>query len=190
MYKIEDFEKKKKRTITILKVFNICICVIIIPIIIYNLILIIKYINNPYKTPDFFGFKTYEIISRSMENTINKNDVIVVKDVSQKEINKNDIIAFSNGKEIITHRVINMENINGKMFYTTKGDNNRYQDKEKISYEQIEGKYIFKIDKLGYIFNFLKNKYLLSILFVILIFCLVHIIMVKKRKKKREKKII
>lgn len=188
MYKIEDFEKKKKRSINVLKIFNICICLIIIPIIIYNLTLIVKYIINPEETPDFFGYKTYEIVSRSMENTINKNDVIVVKDVPKTEIKLDDIIAFNNGEEVITHRVIDIENIDGKTFYTTKGDNNRYPDKDKITYEQIEGKYVFKINKFGYFLNILKNRYLLSILFVILVLCLVHIVMVKRRKKKREEK--
>ena len=188
MYKIEDFEKKKKRSINVLKIFNICICLIIIPIIIYNLTLIVKYIINPEETPDFLGYKTYEIVSRSMENTINKNDVIVVKDVPKTEIKLDDIIAFNNGEEVITHRVIDIENIDGKTLYTTKGDNNRYPDKNKITYERIEGKYIFKINKFGYFLNILKNRYLLSILFVILVLCLVHIVMVKRRKKKREEK--
>lgn len=188
MYKIEDFEKKKKRSINVLKIFNICICLIIIPIIIYNLTLIVKYIINPKETPDFLEYKTYEIVSRSMENTINKNDVIVVKDVPKTEIKLDDIIAFNNGEEVITHRVIDIENIDGKTFYTTKGDNNRYPDKDKITYEQIEGKYVFKINKFGYFLNILKNRYLLSILFVILVLCLVHIVMVKRRKKKREEK--
>ena len=188
MYKIEDFEKKKKRSINILKIFNICICLVIIPIIIYNLTLIVKYIINPEETPDFLGYKTYEIVSRSMENTINKNDVIVVKDVPKTEIKLDDIIAFNNGEEVITHRVIDIENIDGKTLYTTKGDNNRYPDKNKITYEQIEGKYVFKINKFGYFLNILKNRYLLSILFVILVLCLVHIVMVKRRKKKREEK--
>lgn len=188
MYKIEDFEKKKKRSINVLKIFNICICLIIIPIIIYNLTLIVKYIINPEETPDFLGYKTYEIVSRSMENTINKNDVIVVKDVPKTEIKLDDIIAFNNGEEVITHRVIDIENIDGKTLYTTKGDNNRYPDKNKITYEQIEGKYVFKINKFGYFLNILKNRYLLSILFVILVLCLVHIVMVKRRKKKREEK--
>ena len=149
MYKIKYFKKKKKRSINILKIFNICICLIIIPIIIYNLTLILKYVINPRKTPDFLGYKTYEIISRSMEDTINKNDLIIVKDVPKTEIKINDIIAFNNGKEVITHRIIDIENINGQTFYTTKGDNNRSQDKEKVSYEQVEGKYIFKIRKFG-----------------------------------------
>lgn len=188
MYKIENFEKQKKRTTNILKIFNICICLIIIPIIIYNLTLIIKYIINPKETPDFFGFKAYEIVSKSMENTINKNDVIIVQDLSKNEIKINDIIAFNNNNEVITHRIIDIENINGQTFYTTKGDNNKYPDKEKVNYEQIEGKYIFKISKLGYFMNIIKNKYFLTILLLIFVFCLIHIVKVKQRKIRREKK--
>ena len=188
MYTIDKIERKKKRTITLIKIFNVVILLIIIPILIYNITIIIKYIQNPKETPDFLGFKTYEIVSRSMENTINKNDIIVVKKVDKNEINKNDIISFDNGNEIITHRIVDIENINGQTLYTTKGDNNRFADDEKISFEQIEGKYVFKLSKLGYLMNFLKNRYFLIILFIILIFCFIHIINVKKRIKNREEK--
>lgn len=188
MYTIDKIEKKKKRAITLIKIFNILIFLIIVPILIYNITLIIKYIQNPNETPDFFGFKTYEIVSRSMEDTINKNDIIVVKKVDKSEIKENDIISFDNGNEIITHRIVDIENINGQTLYTTKGDNNRFEDDEKISFEQIEGKYVFKLSKLGYLMNFLKNRYFLIILFIILIFCFIHIINVKKRIKNREEK--
>ena len=176
MYTIDKIERKKKRTITLIKIFNVVILLIIIPILIYNITIIIKYIQNPKETPDFLGFKTYEIVSRSMEDTINKNDIIVVKKVDKNEINENDIISFDNGNEIITHRIVDIENINGQTLYTTKGDNNRFADDEKISFEQIEGKYVFKLSKLGYLMNFLKNRYFLIILFIILILCFIHII--------------
>ena len=188
MYTIDKIERKKKRTITLIKIFNVVILLIIVPILIYNITIIIKYIQNPKETPDFLGFKTYEIVSRSMEDTINKNDIIVVKKVDKNEINENDIISFDNGNEIITHRIVDIENINGQTLYTTKGDNNRFADDEKISFEQIEGKYVFKLSKLGYLMNFLKNRYFLIILFIILIFCFIHIINVKKRIKNREEK--
>ena len=188
MYTIDKIEKKKKRAITLIKIFNILIFLIIVPILIYNITLIIKYIQNPNEIPDFFGFKTSEIVSRSMEDTINKNDIIVVKKVDKNEIDENDIISFDNGNEIITHRIVEIENINGQTLYTTKGDNNRFADDEKISFEQIEGKYVFKLSKLGYLMNFLKNRYFLIILFIILIFCFIHIINVKRRIKNREEK--
>ena len=188
MYKIVDFEKKKNRSLIILKVFNICICLIIIPIIIYNITLIIKYIINPREIPDFLGYKSFEIMSRSMEKTINKNDVIIVKEVPEENIEINDIIAFDNNKEIITHRVVKIENIGGQTFYTTKGDNNKLEDKDKISYDQIEGKYIFKISNMGCFIEFLRNRYILTILFIILIFCLIHIVKVKHRRKIRHEK--
>ena len=188
MYTIDKIERKKKRTIILIKIFNVVILLIIVPILIYNITIIIKYIQNPKETPDFLGFKTYEIVSRSMEDTINKNDIIVVKKVDKNEINENDIISFDNGNEIITHRIVEIENINGQTLYTTKGDNNRFADDEKISFEQIEGKYVFKLSKLGYLMNFLKNRYFLIILFIILIFCFIHIINVKKRIKNREEK--
>lgn len=190
MYKLEKLEKEKKIIPKAIKIFNIVICIIFIPIIIVNATLIIKYIKNPYEIPDFFGYKGFEIVSRSMEKTINKKDIIFIKKVNQNELNVNDIISFNNGQEIITHRIIKIEYQDGKKIYTTKGDNNRYEDKEKVEYEQIEGKYIFKINKLGIFIDILTNRYVLIILFIILLLILIHISKIRKRKKLRHTKIM
>ena len=69
--------------------------IIIIPIIIYDMFLIIQTIMNPNDTPDFFGYKTFSIITGSMEPTINVNDIVIVKKAGINSIQKNDIITFS-----------------------------------------------------------------------------------------------
>ena len=75
MYKLLKINMNNKRLKTIVKVISILIYIITIPIIIFNMTLIIKSYINPNETPSFFGYKNYTIVSRSMENTINKNDV-------------------------------------------------------------------------------------------------------------------
>ena len=94
MYKLLKINMSNKRLKTIVKIISILIYIITIPIIIFNMTLIIKSYINPNETPSFLGYKNFTIVSRSMENTINKNDVIIVKEVSKDEIHKNDIIAF------------------------------------------------------------------------------------------------
>ena len=89
--------------------------IIIIPIIIYDMFLIIQTIMNPNDTPDFFGYKTFSIITGSMEPTINVNDIVIVKKAGINSIQKNDIIILRIENETITHRIINITNKDGRL---------------------------------------------------------------------------
>lgn len=173
--------KKEKQLIkTILIKF---VYILILPIIIWDLIILIQTIKNPNETPSVFGIKTFCIISGSMEPDIQINDVVIIKEVPQNEINKGDIISFVVNGEIITHRIINIETAsNGELLYTTQGDANNIEDETKITFESIEGKYIGKIAKIGKIIMALKSKTTLGIVLAILI--LLYIIEQKTNNKK------
>ena len=145
------------------------IYIIIIPIILYDLLLIIQTVVNPDITPNILGVKTFNIVSGSMEPEISVDDIVVVRNMPKEEINKNDIITFKIDGEVITHRIIEIEEYEGNLTYTTKGDSNEVTDIEKIEYNQIEGKYIGKIPKAGKILNFLKNKVVFAFIILILI---------------------
>ena len=165
--------------------------IIIIPIIIYDVFLIVQTIIKPEDTPDFFGIKTFSIISGSMEPTISIDDIVIVKKVDKKELTKGDIITFKTNNEIITHRIIDKDLTNGQLFYTTKGDNNEVSDIQNIEFNHIEGKYIGKIPKAGKVLTFFKNKKVFFAIITVLV--LSYLLQRKKiqrrieRKAKREK---
>ncbi len=165
--------------------------IIIIPIILYDMFLIVQTIVKPGVTPDFFGYRTFSIITGSMEPEINIDDIVIVKRVDRIDIRNGDIITFTIDNETITHRVLNISFADGELIYTTKGDRNDVSDIEKIEYRQIEGKYVGKIPKAGKILTFLKNKYVFgTILFILILsYCLQrkHISRKIERKEKREK---
>jgi len=148
--------------------------------------LIAQTIINPNKTPDFFGYKTFYIVTGSMEPTIKINDIVIVKVEDKKNIQKNDIITFKLENEIVTHRVIDIAYNNGTLIYTTKGDKNDVTDIEKVEFEQIEGKYVTKVSKIGKMLNILKNKYIFGLILILLIIC--YIIQRKILLKKKERK--
>ncbi len=189
MYKIDKIQKENKRMHKISKIISIILSFILIPIIFLNLILIIKSWMNPKEIPDFFGYKSFVIVSGSMEPTIMTEDAILVKEVPQNEIKINDIISFSQGGTIVTHRVIGILEENGTKRYRTKGDNNNTEDREKISYEQIEGKFLFKMNQFGIIIKILKSKATL-LMFILIIFCMGYYKkrLNQKRKERKEKR--
>ena len=189
MYKIRDYKEIKNRNEKIKKIISIYIYIIIIPIIVINITLIVKSFIRPNKIPDFIGYKNFVIVSESMEPTIMVGDAIFVKKVPEKEIKINDIISFHDGECINTHRIVGVSEENGIKMYRTKGDNNRGEDKEKVSYSQIEGKYLFKINNFGNLIKVLQSKVTLAIL-ILLVCCNTYFNyrLKYKRKARRDKR--
>ena len=186
MYRISDFDKSSKRMFIFEKVMVVLAYIIIIPIIIYNLTLMIKSYINPAEIPDFFGFKSFVIISESMEPTIMTGDAIVVKEVRQEDLKVKDIISFQDGDSINTHRIVEIIDDNGKVKYKTKGDNNKKEDRELVTYDKIEGVYQFRIKGFGKIIEIIKNKITLVVLLVVLV--LISICQVRNNKKRLSRK--
>ena len=155
---------------------------------IINFTLIIKSFITPDKIPDFLGYKNFIIVSQSMEPNIKVGDAVCIKKVNENELKINDIISFHDGNDINTHRITNITQENGVTLYTTKGDNNKREDKNKITFKEIEGKYIFKISKFGIIVNILQSKITLIILSVVLILSLCFNYRVNRKKEERSKK--
>lgn len=189
MYKIRDYKEIKNRNEKIKKIISIFIYIIIIPIIVINITLIVKSFIRPNKIPDFIGYKNFVIVSESMEPTIMVGDAIFVKKVPEKEIKINDIISFHDGECINTHRIVGVSEENGIKMYKTKGDNNRGEDKKKVSYSQIEGKYLFKINNFGNLIKVLQSKVTLAIL-ILLVCCNTYFNcrLKYKRKARRDKR--
>ena len=109
-------------------------------------------------------FALYTIISPSMEPNINVYDVVFVKKTNLKKLKKGDIITFYStntffGNTPITHRIVEIISMpDGTINYRVKGDANSVADEEKVLQENIIGKVLFKIPKLGKIQYYLASK--------------------------------
>ncbi len=108
--------------------------------------------------------KTYEImpsvvLSGSMKPVVFAGDMIFIKGIDAKEIKIGDIITYKKGKNLITHRVLNIKKTNEKLLFETKGDVNNIKDEYLVTEEQVVGKKIFRVRFLGYICYYIsKNK--------------------------------
>jgi signal peptidase len=90
------------------------------------------------------GNKILLVLSESMEPAIKKGDLIIIK--KKPSYSKGDIISFKNNADpnIITHRIVKIKMLNGRYYFTTKGDNNEFDDPYPVSEKEILGKVIFK----------------------------------------------
>ena len=188
MYKSTDFNRSSKMMHIFQKIISTLIYLIIIPIIVFNLTLMVKSYINPTEIPDFLGFKSFVIVSESMEPTIMTGDAIFVKKVNQENLKEKDIISFQDKEDINTHRIIEIVNDNGITKYTTKGDNNRNEDREKITYDKIEGVYQFRIKGFGKVIEILKDKKTLVVLLIVLVLISACQVRTNKKRLKRKEK--
>lgn len=93
-----------------------------------------------------------------MEPTVKTGSIVVVKPSLEYKVG--DIITFGKDdkKNIPTsHRINAIRMVQGKMFYTTKGDANNVPDAKEISQKEIIGKVIFKLPYLGYVLDMAKK---------------------------------
>lgn len=129
-----------------------------------------------------FQLNSFVVISGSMEPTLNINDLIFNVKVKEEKLKKGDIISFSEGNNVVTHRINNIIEEEGKKYYETKGDNNPNVDERMTEYDNIVGRYIFKIPKVGYSIRNMQTQVGIFAIIVILLLAEVH----SRKKENKE----
>ena len=138
-------------------IIGIVVCILLAPILIMNLTIIIKSYINPNKVPDFFGIKPFVVITDSMTPAIHGGDLVVTKTVDPRKLQVDDIISFKEGTSVITHRIKELTEKDGEPAFVTKGDSNNANDTNPVIYSQVEGVYLFKIERLGNLAMFMQT---------------------------------
>ena len=142
-------------------VVGIVLCVILIPILIIIYTMIIKGLLNKDRVPTFLGYCPMIVLTDSMTPAINSGDLIVDKTVKPEEVKVQDVISFfdpdGNGTSVVTHRVVEILNENGKLSFRTKGDYNNTEDITPVPAENLVGRYRFRIPGLGNVAMFLQT---------------------------------
>lgn len=139
------------------KLFNKTISILI------TLLLIILCLNTLCTKSDvmfkIIGFRNYTVLSGSMEPTIQPGDVVFIKHKNKSTIELNDIVTFREDNKIITHRVID----DCEKGFITKGDNNNVADSTILEPENILGKVVLTVPKIGYILSFLSKPVIVTL---------------------------
>lgn len=147
------------------KVFLYSILIILILVAVLFTFYFIDMIRNVKSgNPKSPLFGAYVIISPSMVPTIKVEDAIVIMRKEPDELKKGDIITFLSSDPrysglTITHRIVGIEKSEKGYFYRTKGDNNNTEDSALVSSDNVYGKVILKIPKIGYIQYVLTQAY-------------------------------
>lgn len=136
-----------------------------------------------------FGFRSYIVLSGSMEPDLQVGDMVVSRQAGEKQIETGDIITFEdeNGA-VITHRVADIMIKDGKRYYQTKGDNNNGKDIGLVPIENIKGKYIFKISGAGKLITQIMTP--AGFMLTLFIMTMGYIIISKKNDRKIARHVI
>lgn len=179
-YDIDSIKKRKEINNRIKKIIFIFLVIML-----YNIVLLYMSYIDKFDTPQFYIYKAYIISTESMQPTLNKGDVIIIKKAKKEDLKENDIITYKDKGEIITHRIVEIKP-NGNR-YITKGDNNIAKDEQSLSFEDIEGKLVLKIPHLGNMVAGLKNG--IVIILTILIFLIIHLNRIGMKEKSETRRI-
>lgn len=116
-------------------IIGIVLCAILVPILIINCALIVVGIVNPGKPPSLFGYTPMIVLSPSMDPLFTEGDMIIVQTVDPATVNEGDVITFfdpaSASDSVLTHRVIDIYEKDGKRYAVTAGDFNANNDYER-----------------------------------------------------------
>ncbi len=99
--------------------------------------------------PNFVGFKTFSVISGSMEPNIPVGSLVYTKSVEFEDLEVGDVVSYKLSENtMVTHRVNSINTDNNTLI--TKGDANDNVDGSEVQNSQIVGKVIFTVPYLGY----------------------------------------
>ena len=145
------------------------------------------------------------------EPTLHKGDILIIQWVDPADLNTNypnsDIIIYKNPKGVtpIVHRIVSSQEINGTLYFKTKGDGNgptrwpdvpnyydNIPDANGVPEDLIEGKVIMRIPWFGWITLFMRNNQWglpIVVALIVLLIIVEFVIPIWREKKKPEQQI-
>lgn len=128
----------------LLTVIGTVLCIILIPILVINCILIVKSFTSE-EVPSVAGTLPLIVLTDSMYPLIESGDLIICHTEDPENIQVDDVIAFfdpaGNGSSIVTHRVIEVTEQGGAIAWRTKGDNNNTEDRLLVTADKLVAVY-------------------------------------------------
>jgi len=128
------------------------------------------------------SYPALAVASGSMLPTLNIGDLIIVQKIDPTQIKADsngltgDILVYRRGDELIVHRAVKIEKVNGVYYITTRGDNSGVNDPPWPS-TNLVGKVVMRIPFIGnfpLLLHSERNMYIffLAILVIIIILML------------------
>lgn len=140
--------------------YKIIKTIIFLILVLYVSFIVIQRVSG---NQSILGYRIFAVATGSMVPDYNVDDVLAIKEINHSELKIGDDITYLGTKQdvngkIVTHRIIDIEEKDGKKIYLTKGINNEVED-PTIEDNQIYGKVVGKIPIVSEINHIVKNQY-------------------------------
>lgn len=135
------------------KTGNLILFVFMIAVIGCNLYLIMGKIVYKENYPSIFGYSTAVVVSGSMADVIEIDDLVVIH--REEDYDIGDIITYESGKSLVTHRIIGKTSEG----FRTKGDANNMVDLDPVKEDKILGKVVTVIPGVGKTLYFFRAPF-------------------------------
>ena len=188
-YQVNSEKKRKKSTLQrITSGIAIVVSILLIPILIANLVIIVKGSLNPEEIPTVMGYAPMAVVTDSMNtgksDAIKAGDMVVTKKTNVDKLAVGDIIMFKNNQSAIIHRIVGYNEATNT--FTTKGDANNTEDIDPVQKKNIIGKYMLRVPKVGDLILFSRTPLGMLICIGLPILMLLSYDFVAKRLTRRE----
>lgn len=118
------------------------------------LTVVITLVASVFVVPKLFGINPYVVLSGSMEPQIHTGAIAFVN-TKDTAVKVGDVVTYRLANdELVTHRIIKKD----QSEYTFQGDANDNPDARTVTQDQIVGKYLFSIPKVGFLISALGKK--------------------------------
>lgn len=153
--------ERKTRNRFLKFIWGIFVKILTIVIIFISIIIVVQKVTNNQES--FFGFRIFRVQTGSMIPKYQVGDIILVRETDPDKIKIGDDVTYEGTTGsmkglLVTHRVIDIEEVEGKKVFHTKGIANELED-PVVSEDQINGVVQTKMYILSLICVLLNNKY-------------------------------
>ena len=154
----EEIYPQKNRKTRFAKILSVSTTILLIVSVIFCFAVVFQIQTKRYVS--ICGFSVFRVITDSMEPAIPVGALILNQETEIDNVKIGDIICFRSMESymygsIVTHRVVDIKTIDGKIALTTRGDANNSED----SYYVVESNFIGKVISVTGEDSFLLNAY-------------------------------
>lgn len=98
-----------------------------------------------------FPFHPSVVLSGSMQPIMYAGDIVIIAKIPADMIEEGDVIQFRKEGDItVIHRVVKIQETEGRTLFITKGDANNRPDTDPVIPDNVVGKLVFTIPKVGW----------------------------------------
>jgi signal peptidase len=112
--------------------------------------------------PYAFGFKSFTVMSGSMEPAIGTGAVVVERPIAPREARVGDVVTFKDpegGERLITHRVTSVRVSGDTASFVTKGDANNAVERWNVPAGGSIGRVAYDVPKVGYLMAYAGGRH-------------------------------